>query len=66
MKGKQGKTQNWLPSQVTYGVDCSDPDPANWKAFGTEVSAADELAADDASVPAAKHDRPRQPAPAER
>lgn len=24
----------WIPSQVAYGVDCSDPDPAKWTAFG--------------------------------
>jgi len=24
----------WLPSQVDYGIDCSDPDPKNWTAFG--------------------------------
>lgn len=39
---KSGKTANWLPSQVVYGVDCSDSDPAKWVAFG---KVADELAA---------------------
>lgn len=24
----------WLPTQVRYGIDTSDPEPANWKPFG--------------------------------
>jgi hypothetical protein len=39
MKGKPQKAQNWLPSQVAYGVDCSDSDPSKWKAFGADVDA---------------------------
>ena len=27
----------WLPNQVVYGMDTSDPDPANWKEFGEMV-----------------------------
>lgn len=37
LRSKQGRSQNWLPSQVEYGVDCSDPDPSNWKPFGTRA-----------------------------
>jgi len=37
LRPKQGKTQNWLPQQVAYGMDCSDADPKNWKPFGTVV-----------------------------
>jgi hypothetical protein len=40
LKGKPKASQSWLPNQVTYGMDCSDPDPAKWKPFGTEVEAA--------------------------
>jgi hypothetical protein len=25
-----------LPTFVSYGIDCSDPDPANWTDFGAE------------------------------
>jgi len=32
--GKSQKAQAWLPTQVAYGMDTSDPDPANWKPFG--------------------------------
>lgn len=31
----------WLPTQVYYGMDCSDEDPKNWKPFG---QAAEQLA----------------------
>lgn len=34
MKGKQRSAQSWLPSQVHYGVDCSDSDPEKWTPFG--------------------------------
>lgn len=27
------------PQMVHYGMDVSDPDPSNWKAFGAEVEA---------------------------
>jgi hypothetical protein len=37
LRGKPGKTQSWLPNQVAYGVDTSDPDPKNWKPFGDEL-----------------------------
>jgi len=33
---KPKQAQAWIPSQVTYGVDCSDPDPEKWIAFGSE------------------------------
>lgn len=42
LKPKTKAGSAWLPSQVEYGMDCSDPDPANWKPFGR---IADELAA---------------------
>lgn len=28
---------NWLPSQVALGYDTSNPDPRQWKAFGTDA-----------------------------
>lgn len=34
MKNKPGKSYAWLPSQVQYGMDVSDPDPAKWQPFG--------------------------------
>lgn len=38
LQPKFGKRQSWLPNQVDYGIDCSDPDPANWKPFGHRVA----------------------------
>lgn len=35
LKSKPGRSANWLPSQVLYGIDCSDSDPKKWTAFGT-------------------------------
>lgn len=35
MLPKPKSANAWLPSQVVYGMDCSDPDPVNWKPFGT-------------------------------
>jgi len=32
---------NWISSQVLYGIDTSDPDPKNWKAFGQAVEQAE-------------------------
>jgi len=37
LKGKSRGTNAWLPTQVEYGIDCSDPDPAKWKPFGREA-----------------------------
>lgn len=34
------------PHAVTLGVDCSDPDPANWTYFGDEASTAATQAAE--------------------
>jgi len=34
LQSKQGKAQRWISTQVLYGVDTSDPEPANWKPFG--------------------------------
>lgn len=34
MQPKPVAGNRWLPSQVAYGIDCSDPDPSQWKAFG--------------------------------
>jgi len=39
MKGKAGKTQNWLPTQVAWGMDTSAEDPKDWKGFGTHFEA---------------------------
>lgn len=40
MKGKQRRPNSWLPNQVVYGIDCSDPDPEKWTPFGEAVEAA--------------------------
>lgn len=37
---KPKKASAWISSQVVYGMDCSDPDPANWKPFGSAVEEA--------------------------
>lgn len=42
MKNKARKTTPWLSTQVAYGMDCSDPEPSNWRPFG---AVADELQA---------------------
>lgn len=34
MKSKPKRATAWLPNQVTYGMDVSDPDPKNWFPFG--------------------------------
>lgn len=34
LSGKPQRSSSWLPTQVMYGIDCSDPEPANWKPFG--------------------------------
>jgi len=34
---KPKKSQAWIPSQVDYGIDCSDPDPEKWTAFGAKA-----------------------------
>lgn len=60
MKGKPGKTQSWLPNQVAYGVDCSDPDPEKWKPFGSVVEDQEVAAARKAPAPAVKVGPPAQ------
>lgn len=45
LRSKQGRTQTWLPTQVQYGMDTSDIDPAKWKPFGALV---DQLEVDKA------------------
>lgn len=54
--------QKWLPTQVLYGVDTSDPDPNNWKAFGQLAAQPDAVEADRAQPSAAKSDQPKQSA----
>lgn len=60
MKGKPGKTQTWLPSQVHYGVDCSDSDPNNWKPFGSYADQLAEGAAKKDARQGVKGDHPEQ------
>lgn len=50
-KGKPRSSWNWLPNQVAYGVDCSDPEPKNWKPFGSLVD--DQQAAASKQKPSA-------------
>jgi hypothetical protein len=38
LTGKPRGAMNWLPSQVAYGVDCSDPNPEKWTVFGAAAS----------------------------
>lgn len=33
-KNKPRGGSSWLANQVVYGMDVSDPDPTQWKAFG--------------------------------
>lgn len=37
----------WIPNQVAYGLDCSDPDPSKWVPFGSQVDAAAAAARSD-------------------
>lgn len=64
LKGKARRAQNWLPTQVLYGVDCSDPDPEKWVSFGSEVDAAAASRASKASPLGVKASQPGQSAPA--
>lgn len=65
LKGKNRAAQTWLPTQVLSGMDVSDPDPANWRPFGTEHEAAQELAKHEASKSSSKSGLPGQSARAE-
>jgi len=40
LRGKPRGSNNWLPTQVAFGIDCSDPDPENWTTFGSEAEEA--------------------------
>lgn len=57
MKGKPKRAQSWLPNQVAYGIDCSDPEPKNWKPFGELVPDPKATSAKDAprALPKADH-----------
>lgn len=57
---KPKKAHAWLPSQVVYGMDCSDPDPANWKPFGEAAEQVADAAAAVKVKPAPKSDQPQQ------
>lgn len=48
---KPKKAMAWLPTQVAYGMDVSDPDPANWYAFGELHEQKQAAAAKSASKP---------------
>lgn len=48
----------WLPSQVAYGIDCSDVDPAKWKPFGSVADQLVQKSTKAASPPEAKADQP--------
>lgn len=37
LRAKPKAGAKWLPSQVYDGMDTSDPDPANWRPFGTRL-----------------------------
>lgn len=56
---KPKKSSAWIPSQVIYGMDVSDPDPANWRPFGEEHERV-QLAA--AAAKQAGASKPGQPA----
>lgn len=53
--GKPKASTSWLPTQVDYGMDCSDADPKNWKPFGKHAEA---LAAQNANKPKASPPAP--------
>lgn len=42
---KPKRAAAWLPTQVAYGMDCSDDDPKNWKAFGYVADELEQLKA---------------------
>lgn len=60
LQAKRGKPMNWLPNQVDYGMDCSDPDPANWKPFGQAVDQEAAAAAKKPQSSAVKAGQPGQ------
>lgn len=64
LKPKATKSAAWLPTQVAYGVDCSDPEPKNWKPFGELVDQQQTAAAKAKGAAAAKGDLPGQSTPA--
>lgn len=37
MRPKPKTAATWIPTQVNYGIDCSDDDPANWTPFGEQA-----------------------------
>lgn len=50
----------WLPTQVYYGMDCSDEDPKNWKAFGQAAEVSPSKGAKPTAGDVARIDPPRQ------
>lgn len=60
MKGKPRAAQNWLPNQVAFGVDTSDPEPANWKPFGDAQLVQAESSKVKAPMPGVKAPQPGQ------
>jgi len=53
-------SSNWLPSQVRYGIDCSDDDPTKWTAFGELADREKDAAAKKAGSAAPKSGPPAQ------
>lgn len=63
LKGKPSASQSWLPTQVSYGIDCSDPDPERWTSFGSVDDSEKARAAEKADKHGAKSDHRLQPGP---
>lgn len=65
LRPKARGATSWLPNQVAYGIDCSDPEPANWKPFGYQVDEA-QVDEHDGTRPApSKADQRKLSAPVE-
>lgn len=58
LQPKPKRSTSWLPNQVAVGMDCSDPEPKNWKMFGYAVDQARPATASKPQQPAAKSDPP--------
>lgn len=63
LKGKAYSAQRWLPSQVAYGMDCSDPDPEKWHPFGDSVDQQATRGTRPTATAAAKAGQPAQSGP---
>lgn len=63
---KSRQAASWLPTQVAYGIDCSDEDPSKWTHFGHVFESQQAEQAKHDAKAAKASGPPTQSAPAER